>query len=201
MAGVLHLAISGMRAMYQRRLYGLYIAQSVARPSTCHKAFPRRHIPSCRPMSSNAKPRVFVTGASGFLGSHVVFQLLEAGYPVIGAARGSKLPLLERVFARYPDFEAVDVPDVASSELTEKLKGVEAIIHTAAPLPGRADVETLLKVSPFRCRQCNDRLTRRLCRVPSKELFTLSGRVPGLVLRGLLSRARRFRSHSPVLGV
>ncbi|KAJ7363923.1 hypothetical protein DFH08DRAFT_730192 [Mycena albidolilacea] len=96
-------------------------------------------------MSTETKPLVFVTGASGFLGFEVVYQLLQAGYPVRGAARGRKVPLLKKAFEKYPQFEAVEVADVASGDFSTAFDGVGAIIHTAAPLPGRADGETALK--------------------------------------------------------
>ncbi|KAF7374999.1 Epimerase domain-containing protein [Mycena sanguinolenta] len=96
-------------------------------------------------MSTESKPLVFVTGASGFLGFEVVYQLLEAGYPVRGAARGRKIPLLKKALENYPQFEAVEISDVASGDFSAAFKDVGAIIHTAAPLPGRADSETALK--------------------------------------------------------
>ncbi|KAK7033053.1 epimerase domain-containing protein [Favolaschia claudopus] len=96
-------------------------------------------------MSSESKPLVFVTGASGFIGFEIVHQLLQAGYPVRGAARGPKVALLKKAFQNHPQFEAVEVSDIASGDFSTALKGVGAIIHTAAPLPGRADAETALK--------------------------------------------------------
>ncbi|KAF7330424.1 Epimerase domain-containing protein [Mycena venus] len=96
-------------------------------------------------MSTESKPLVFVTGASGYLGFEVVYQLLQAGYPVRGAARGRKIPLLKKAFGKYPQFEAVEVTDVASADFSVAFNGVGAIIHTAAPLPGRADSETAFK--------------------------------------------------------
>ncbi|KAJ7643826.1 hypothetical protein FB45DRAFT_896159 [Roridomyces roridus] len=98
-------------------------------------------------MASGAKPLVFVTGAAGLLGSEIVYQLLEAGYSVRGAARGRKLPLLKTAFASYPRFEAVEILDVASSDFTAAFKGVDAVIHTAAPLPGRTDHGTVLNTA------------------------------------------------------
>ncbi|KAJ7599413.1 hypothetical protein C8J56DRAFT_1094181 [Mycena floridula] len=75
-----------------------------------------------------------------------VYQLLEAGYFVRGAARGPKVQLLQRAFAAYQtQFEAVNVPDIASGDFRAVLDGIDAIIHTAAPLPGRADPKTALQ--------------------------------------------------------
>ncbi|KIY72461.1 NAD(P)-binding protein [Cylindrobasidium torrendii FP15055 ss-10] len=84
---------------------------------------------------------VFITGASGFLGLHVVNQLLEAGHSVKGSARGEKYERLKRAFADVPSFEAVEIAEIGSGDLTQVLKGVDAIIHTAAPLAGRVSFD------------------------------------------------------------
>ncbi|KAJ7022728.1 hypothetical protein C8F04DRAFT_1213486 [Mycena alexandri] len=96
-------------------------------------------------MSTESKPTVFVTGAAGFLGFQVVYQLLEAGYSVKGAARGRKIPLLQKALEKYHKFEAVEIPDIATSDFSDAFRGVGAVIHTAAPLPGRVDGETAFK--------------------------------------------------------
>ncbi|KAF8190640.1 hypothetical protein K438DRAFT_2018543 [Mycena galopus ATCC 62051] len=88
---------------------------------------------------------VQVTGASGFLGSHVVLQLLEKGYRVRAAARGAKADHLKSSYASYGDrFEIVKITDIAHNQFPEALVGVDAIIHLASPLPGRAEPAELL---------------------------------------------------------
>ncbi|KAE8336575.1 hypothetical protein BDV24DRAFT_155079 [Aspergillus arachidicola] len=59
--------------------------------------------------------RVLVTGANGFIGSHVVQQLLSLGYVVRGTVRSQK-PWLEELFRfKYGpnSFESVVVPDLS----------------------------------------------------------------------------------------
>ncbi|KAJ7090967.1 hypothetical protein C8R43DRAFT_1142054 [Mycena crocata] len=89
---------------------------------------------------------VFVTGASGFLGSHVVLQLLQAGYHVRVVARGVKADQLRVTYASYGgNFEAVSITDIVDAELP--LAGVDAIIHMACPLPGRAEPAAMLSIA------------------------------------------------------
>ena len=80
-----------------------------------------------------------MTGASGFIGAHVVVQLLDAGYSVRGydgplvtraaligrcsTARGAKLELLREHFKSIPQFEAVQIDDIVAGDFTAALKG------------------------------------------------------------------------------
>ncbi|KAJ7932971.1 hypothetical protein B0H13DRAFT_2512902 [Mycena leptocephala] len=88
---------------------------------------------------------IFVTGASGFLGSHVVLQLLENGYFVRAVARGEKADQLKSIYASYGErVEVVKITDIAHDQFPEALAGVDAIIHIATPAPGRAEPSAML---------------------------------------------------------
>ncbi|KAF8151206.1 hypothetical protein K438DRAFT_1623856, partial [Mycena galopus ATCC 62051] len=78
-----------------------------------------------------------VTGASGFLGSWIAYLLLEAGHSVKGTTRGIKMELVKTAFAKYSKFEAVAIPEVASGNFESLFRGVHAVFHTAAAIPGR----------------------------------------------------------------
>ncbi|KAI0662480.1 NAD-P-binding protein [Cubamyces menziesii] len=94
-----------------------------------------------------AKQHVLVTGVNGYLGAHIVDQLVKTGYRVRGTVRSGKLDLARESNAMYgKDVEIVAADDLAFGDFTEALKGVDAVIHAAAPLFGRASPEEALTV-------------------------------------------------------
>ncbi|RDB17384.1 hypothetical protein Hypma_001850 [Hypsizygus marmoreus] len=88
---------------------------------------------------------ILVTGASGFLGSHILVQLLENGYSVRALLRGPKVAELRDRYASYGDrFEAVEISDIATDNFSDALKGVDAIIHSGTPVPNTTFTEAQL---------------------------------------------------------
>src|SRR3990167_9929955 len=75
------------------------------------------------------KNKVLVTGGAGFIGSHIVDQLVEEGYKVIIADDLSK-GKLENVNARA-DFEKIDITSEKFKNLVKKFKP-DVIFHFAA---------------------------------------------------------------------
>jgi nucleoside-diphosphate-sugar epimerase len=80
---------------------------------------------------------VLVTGANGFVGTHVILQFLERGYKVRGTVRDAKVSkwVTEEVFPQYAkdrSLEVVEVKDMAATNaFDEAVKGVEAVVHIA----------------------------------------------------------------------
>ncbi|THH28933.1 hypothetical protein EUX98_g5257 [Antrodiella citrinella] len=95
------------------------------------------------------KSLVLVTGVSGYLGSHVINQLVIAGYRVRGTVRSAKVPDNKKAFAVYGDaVEIIAWDDLVHGTHPEAFKGVDAVIHVAAPLVGReATAELAISVS------------------------------------------------------
>lgn len=72
--------------------------------------------------------KVFVTGASGFVGEEILRQLQHAGHSIRILARNPQLARVQAIAAKYSaEVHPGDVLDVAS--LPNGLKGVDAIIH------------------------------------------------------------------------
>ncbi|KAJ4490823.1 hypothetical protein J3R30DRAFT_139996 [Lentinula aciculospora] len=92
---------------------------------------------------------IFLTGGSGFLGSHILIQLLNQGYHVRAAVREKKAALFKQGYERFKDqLEVVAIADIATDQFPDALRGVKAVIHTAAPIAGRVnDAESQLKGS------------------------------------------------------
>ncbi|GAA6001609.1 SDR family oxidoreductase [Rhodotorula paludigena] len=81
---------------------------------------------------------VLLTGASGYLATHILVQLLQRGFRVRGTVRSAdKGQYLERMLEREGvkgDVEFVVVDNVEKPDaFSEAVKGCDAIVHTASP--------------------------------------------------------------------
>lgn len=84
------------------------------------------------------KKRILITGATGYIGSHTIVELLSAGYDVIGVDDFSNsnekvLSGIEKITGKKIDFMKVDCTDrEAFSAVFDKYPDIEGAIHFAA---------------------------------------------------------------------
>lgn len=83
---------------------------------------------------------VLVTGASGFLGTHIVHQLLRVGYKVRGTVRDPTTSDKQKLLLELSRKHSSNLEFVRAALLDEKcwidvVKGCKYVIHTASPFP------------------------------------------------------------------
>ncbi len=84
------------------------------------------------------KPRILVTGGTGYIGSHTVVELQQAGYPVViidnlSNSNREVLDGIERITGTRPDFVEGDCTDIATlRQLFADYSDIKGIINFAA---------------------------------------------------------------------
>ncbi|KJK60998.1 aldehyde reductase extended e SDR [Aspergillus parasiticus SU-1] len=89
-----------------------------------------------------SSPLIFITGATGFIGSATAVEALKAGYRLrIGTRK--KSDKLELILSGYGEqLEFVTIPDLTEeAAFRGKLDGVDYILHLASPLARGTDKE------------------------------------------------------------
>lgn len=81
-----------------------------------------------------------MTGGTGYIGGHVISQLLQKGYTVKAIIRPNRENALRTLFPEgfeKKQIEAIEIASLDSGDYTEALKGVDAVIHVAVPNPAK----------------------------------------------------------------
>lgn len=83
---------------------------------------------------------IFITGTTGFIGSHVASQALDAGYKLrISVRKESQIDTLRKLFSKHADqLDFVVIPDLSRPDaFTSALQDVTYVFHVASPMPGQ----------------------------------------------------------------
>ncbi len=82
-------------------------------------------------------PRILLTGATGYIGSHTWLALAASGFEIIGVDDFSNsspvvLQRLQALLGRAPEFEHADVNDSAAMHALFARQAIDAVVHFAA---------------------------------------------------------------------
>lgn len=96
-----------------------------------------------------AKPVVFVTGASGLVGFHLVKLLGDQGHRVVAMVRTSSnsAPLFDYLAAGNADITVVTSDLAEQPRLVSYMRGCDVVVHTAACIDPHGDPNSLQTIN------------------------------------------------------
>ncbi|CCD25475.1 SDR family oxidoreductase NDAI_0F01560 [Naumovozyma dairenensis CBS 421] len=92
-------------------------------------------------MTPKERGTVFVSGATGFIALHIINNLLQQGYKVIGSARSQeKVDHLLELFNNNPSLSLEIVPNIDNPEAFDDVfkkygNEIKVVLHAASPIP------------------------------------------------------------------
>ncbi|HEY9677742.1 MAG TPA: NAD-dependent epimerase/dehydratase family protein [Drouetiella sp.] len=99
-------------------------------------------------MSDPSSTRIFLTGATGLVGSYLVEQLLLAGYPVNALARKqSKIDRLLELQSKFSNLKIITAELSERNKLADAMAGSRVVIHAAASIAPLATLEEVSVVN------------------------------------------------------
>lgn len=116
---------------------------------------------------------ILVTGANGFVASHIVAEALKLGYHVRGTARTpEKAEATKSLYKNNPQYTTAVVSDFATakSEIAQAVKGVDSIIHVASDVTFSPDPNKVIPAVVEMTLQ----ILRAAAKEPSVKRFTLT---------------------------
>jgi nucleoside-diphosphate-sugar epimerase len=93
------------------------------------------------------KERVFVTGATGMVGFHVVKHLLSAGYEVVAAARSQSKATELQALAIQGQLTIAYLDLLETSNLAEFMEGCSVVVHCAGSVDPHARREDIMRTN------------------------------------------------------
>jgi len=86
-----------------------------------------------------SKGKVLVSGASGYIASHVIHELLQRGYNVVGTVRALSNKAKYAFLYEFPHakehLELREADLLNPESWVKALEGIEKVIHVASPIP------------------------------------------------------------------
>ncbi|KAI0043318.1 NAD-P-binding protein [Auriscalpium vulgare] len=123
-------------------------------------------------------PLVLVTGASGFLGSNIVDQLLASNYRVRGTARPSAAERLKEGYSSFGErFQVTVLNNFDEDDLTAAVDGIYALIHVAWVFPPEGSRAKMSEIAV----KGVQRLSQAALAAGAKKIVVTSG-IGGLVM-------------------